>query len=183
MSGLSGYLTNDGTDLSYVFMPFTRGPYKLSYTSLPTYTSDMIGYTYIATSTASITFTNNTVRNVLTLSAGTLPAGVYQVNLAFLATGTWTATGSMFQCASGISTSSTTLGGVYSSTNIHSYGNVLAATTTSQQYLWGINAGGVIIIPDNATAFYYNVLIRWTGTATITNVSGGGPNMTWTRLG
>lgn len=163
--------------------PFTRGPYKLSYTSLPTYTSDMVGYTYIATSTASFTFTSDATLNVLTLPAGTLPAGVYQVNLAFLATGTWSTSGSMYQCASGISTLSNALSGVYSSTNIHSYGNVLASTATSQQYLWGINAGGVIIIPNNATTFYYNVLIKWTGTATITNVSGGGPNMTWTRIG
>ena len=183
MSGLSGYLTPNGTDLSYIFMQFTRGPYKLSYPSLPTYTSDMIGYTYIATSTSNITFANSTTTNVLTLAAGTLPAGVYQVNLAFLATGTWSQTGSMYQCASGISTSSTTLSGVYSSTNIHSYGNVLASATVSQQYLWGINAGGVIIIPNNGTPFYYNVLIRWTGTASITNVFGGGANMTWTRIG
>lgn len=109
MSGLTGYLTTSGIDLSYVFMPkgtggggaslaenntfsgtnafngglSTNAPITYTFTTLPTYSTTQIGYSTIIRSNIGFsTVADANVKNLLT-APFTFPAvGLYMITLS-----------------------------------------------------------------------------------------------------
>ena len=107
-----------------------------------------------------------------TLPAGTLPAGTYQVNATYVFRGLWSVAGSVVHVLIGLGPTSNAITQTITSTNIYNYGPVGYAATAIN-YDLGVSLTGVIIIPNATQIFYYNGIIRHTGTAVVTN---GSPN-------
>ena len=83
MSGLTGYLTLDGTDLSYVFHPINKRIFTNAITTdlgikgpitNITYNSNMIGNITTTSQSTQSTYTSGTIKNILTFS---LTPGLY----------------------------------------------------------------------------------------------------------
>ncbi len=116
-----------------------------------------------------------------TLPAGTLPAGTYQVNGTYVFRGLWSVAGSVVHVNIGFGPTSGVISQTITSTTIHNFGPV-GYCATAINYDLGVSLTGVIIIPNATQIFYYNGIIRYTGTAVVTNGSPNTGHLSFVRI-
>jgi hypothetical protein len=205
MSGLTGYLLADGTDLSYVFLPISTTVSGLSLTANNTFTGNntfnglttmnggialpsngtatsnaQLGYNYMLGCTVT-TFASNTPYVVATLPANTLVPGTYIVNVVYPLVLQWSALGAL----SLFLLSLTTVSGQFNTTNTLTNTTVPGPFTTNNGTASGTSACNfttIIIISNVSVVYYLNVKITYSGTATITSGSLYPGTLLFTRI-
>lgn len=192
MSGLTGYLLTDGTDLSYVFMPRGGGGgVSLSANNIFTGTNTFsalttingglalpstgiqpsagqLGSTYFLQGTSFIGPTASAA-NVATISGSTLSAGTYLVNLVYCYNIANNASGAgvLRSIQMNVTQTSAKIDGPPSETNLLTYGSVLNYSVGTGIYVTSVQISGTMYLANTTTPIYITAKIN-TQNATLT---------------
>ena len=191
MSGLTGYLLTDGTDLSYVFMPRGGGGVSLSANNIFTGTNTFsalttingglalpstgiepstgqLGSTYFLQGSSFIGPTANAA-NVATISASTLSAGTYLVNLVYSynIANNPSGAGVLRSIQMNVTQTSAKIDGPPSNTNLLTYGSVLNYSAATGIYVTSVQISGTMYLANTTTPIYITAKITTNGNATL----------------
>ena len=179
MSGLTGYLTSAGTDLSNLFIPSGGGTFTGAITTNAgiigpstsiTYSEGMIGYT-VTVPTNSVSISSNTIKSIS--NAFTIPIGVFLVTACVH--NTYSGSGSLNSLSICVSTSN--------DSNTGNNDNIPVIISSTIPTGSGGNISGKVtyfLNNESSQTYYLNVTITFT---TITSVTSSTSSyVTYTRI-